>query len=371
MSDPAELYIGLISGTSIDGIDAAIVDFSGKQVNLLAAETYPINQQLSDLLAGLCQPGSDEINRLGQADHLLGLALADAANKILASSGIAAEQICAIGSHGQTIRHRPDLNAGFTLQIGNPAILCHHTGLPTVADFRRMDMAAGGEGAPLAPAFHQAVFSAPEQHRIILNIGGIANITSLRSGSPLIGFDTGPGNGLMDRWIEQHQHQAFDRNGEWAASGRVIETLLQKAKRDPYFSAPIPKSTGRELFNSEWLNTLLADQTYDPADVQATLLALTTSTIIEAIDSLDTPADAIYVCGGGAHNQQLMQQLQTQAGQHRPVLSTQKLGIGPDWVEAAAFAWLARQRMSCAHGSIASVTGATRDTVLGAIYSPG
>lgn len=367
-SDP--LFIGLMSGTSLDGIDAALVDFSSSSPQILAAHTFPLPIALRSELLWLCQPGDNEIERLGRADRALAMAFADAANQILQSSGIAASTVRAIGSHGQTIRHRPAPNAegpAFTLQIGDPNTIAELTGITTVADFRRRDIAAGGQGAPLVPAFHKAVFGGSTE-RVIVNIGGMANITVLPLHSPISGFDTGPGNALLDGWIRRHQALEYDRNGAWACGGNVHPQLLESLLADPFFAAPAPKSTGREHFNLEWLDQHLSQlQRIEPADIQATLAELTAATIADAINQLPFAAAEVFACGGGAYNRDLMQRLQCRLPRCR-LGHTGELGIAPEWVEAAAFAWLARATLAGLPGNEPAVTGAAGYRVLGSIF---
>lgn len=372
MTATGELYIGLMSGTSLDGIDAALVDL-GSRPQLIAATTYPLPSALRTELLALCRPGDDEIERWGRADRALGLELAQAVNTLLAGAGIAAGQVRAIGSHGQTIRHRPHsaaqpLTHPFTLQIGDPSTIAHHTGIATVADFRRRDIAAGGQGAPLVPAFHSAVFRG-ETARVIANIGGIANITGLPPGGPVSGFDTGPGNTLLDAWIERHRGETFDRDGHWGASGQVLPDLLAALRAEPFFAAPAPKSTGRELFNLPWLDAHLArhPRSANAADVQATLVELTVGSLADAIVALPFTVAEVYVCGGGAYNHYLMARLRTRL-QPRLLAGTDQLGIAPEWVEAAAFAWLAQQTLAGRPGNEPAVTGADKYCTLGAIY---
>ncbi len=369
MANTGELYIGLMSGTSLDGIDAALLDLSA-QPKLIAAKTYPLPEQLrSDLLA-LCLPGNDEIERMGIADRRLGLEFAFAVTQLLQETAVPANAIRAIGSHGQTIRHRASLavNQGsypFTLQIGDPTSIAEITGITTVADFRRRDIAAGGQGAPLVPAFHRAVFG-DNQARAIVNIGGIANITGINADN-VIGFDTGPGNTLLDQWIHRHKGVHYDRDGAWSASGTVLPTLLDAFLRDPYFSLPSPKSTGREYFHSDWLERHLAGKTLQPQDVQATLIELTACSIATGITTLPFAVNSVYVCGGGAYNHHLMTRLEALL-HPRQLGSTTQLGIAPEWVEAAAFAWLAQQTLHGKPGNLPSVTGAEGQRILGAIY---
>lgn len=379
----SDYYIGLMSGTSLDAIDAALVDFGNNTPTLVQAINYPLGSDLRHAIQTLCTPGDNEIEQLGRVDIQLGTTLADAVKQLLKESGIGVQQICAIGSHGQTIRHRPDLKNGqhFTLQIGDPNTLAELTGITTVADFRRRDMAAGGQGAPLAPAFHAAMFSSASQTRGILNIGGMANVTLLSaklpahspaqtnaSGpTPVIGFDTGPGNVLMDAWIRRHQQQAFDENGQWAASGKVNPQLLELFLEDEFFPRSPPKSTGREHFNLAWLDRQLTrlGQPIDPRDVQATLSELTAQSVWEAMARF--VPDQLVVCGGGARNTELMRRLGDKFSA-ASVITSDELGLPAEWVEAVAFAWLARERLAHRPGNLPAVTGARRPVVLGGIY---
>jgi anhydro-N-acetylmuramic acid kinase len=346
------------------------------QPKLLGAETYPLPPALHAELLSLCQPGPNEIERMGRADRALGFELANAVNRLLKETGIVHASVRAIGSHGQTIRHRPADSSQqpypFTLQIGDPTTIAQLTGITTVADFRRRDIAAGGQGAPLVPAFHRAVFGngkGGDRARVILNIGGIANITALRTDGAVFGFDTGPGNTLLDAWINRHQQQPFDRDGAWAATGKIHTQLLSTILAEPFLAAAPPKSTGRELFNLAWLDAQLAQQNdaINPADVQATLVELTASSIATAIGTLPFTPHEIFVCGGGAYNRQLMLRLETLL-HPRQLGSTAQLGIAPEWVEAAAFAWLAQQTLAGKPGNEPTVTGAEKYCTLGAIY---
>ena len=362
-----ELYIGLMSGTSIDSIDAALVDLNNDRFQLVAALNTEIPATLQHEIKALCLPGNNEIDRMGAVDRQLGRHFSEAVQQLLSASGYSASQIKAIGSHGQTIRHRPNLgDDSFTLQIGDPNTIAQLTGICTVADFRRRDMAAGGQGAPLAPAFHRAAFSSPGINRVIVNIGGMANATLLADGQPTIGFDTGPGNVLMDGWIARHRGLNYDRDGEWARSGKPQPQLLARLLQHPYLQRATPKSTGREEFNLPWLDSLCPDN-IDPADVQATLLDYSAQSIADALNLLPTAVDEVYTCGGGAYNSALMDSLQERLAP-RVVASTSALGIAPEWVEGAAFAWLAKQTLSGLPGNLCSVTGAAAPVILGAIY---
>jgi anhydro-N-acetylmuramic acid kinase len=370
-----DYFIGLMSGTSLDAIDAVLVDFSGDLPNLRYSINHPLPQALRADIQDLCSPGDNEIERLGQADILLGKAFANAANDLLKSANVSNTDVIAIGSHGQTIRHLPEI--GFTLQIGDPNIIAEHTGITTVADLRRRDMAAGGQGAPLVSAFHAAVFS-NEQHsdeqqaRVILNIGGMANVTLLIPGQPVSGFDTGPGNILMDAWIQHHQQQTFDRNGAWAASGAVDDALLANMLQDDFFQQPPPKSTGRERFNLDWLNQHLnvSEPSLAAEDIQATLCELTAASIANAVTNFAPAGSGIIVCGGGARNSYLMERLAKRLSGNA-LKTSDESGIAAEWVEATAFAWLARETLAHRPGNVPTVTGAARPVVLGGIYPAG
>lgn len=373
MSDGRELYIGLMSGTSADGIDAALLDFSTTPPSLVHQLAYPIPTAIKTRIYDLMVPGVNEIDRMGVLDRQLGELFAEATQELLHQAGVSPGAIAAIGSHGQTIRHRPpgQLEAAFTLQIGDPNVIAERSGITTVADFRRRDMAAGGQGAPLVPGFHQAIFGSADHDRVILNIGGIANLSFLFRAEQVLGFDTGPGNALMDAWIQRHHDKAYDADGAWAASGKSHSGLLSRLLGHPYFAQQAPKSTGRETFTLSWLDDALKEfPGLDPADVQATLLDLTATTISAQVLAKRRSGVQIYVCGGGAHNQRLMQALQAAMGEHR-LGTTDELGLSPDWVEAAAFAWLARQCMVRRSGNIPSVTGASRKVILGSVYYSG
>jgi len=361
-----------MSGTSLDSIDAALVRIDGDSCELLASLDHPIPALLRRKLVDLCQPGDNEIDRMGEADSELGKEFASAVIALLKTAELASEAIAAIGSHGQTIRHRPAYTHPFTLQIGDPNTIAQRTQITTVADFRRRDITVGGQGAPLAPAFHRAHFGSPDYNRAIINIGGIANITYLGREGDYLGFDTGPGNSLLDAWITQNLDRPFDANGDWASSGKAIPGLLAPLLKHPYFSQPLPKSTGREDFNLSWLQSILGDATltneqYRAEDVQATLLELSAQSIMEEVMQLPAPIDEIFICGGGAYNGELMARLQALAPSI-PVADTSALGIAPEWVEAAAFAWLASQTLTGRPGNLRQATGASSEVVLGAIF---
>ncbi|QSX34682.1 anhydro-N-acetylmuramic acid kinase [Shewanella avicenniae] len=368
MNNTTGLYIGLMSGTSMDGVDAALVQFSEGQPTLLACHTEDYPQHLYKGLQRLCQPGSDEINRLGRLDRVVGQVFAKAVNALLAKADVAAEQIIAIGSHGQTVRHMPNLEVGFTLQIGDPNTIAVETGIDVIADFRRKDIALGGQGAPLVPAFHQQIFAKAGVNRMIMNIGGIGNVTWLPSdGSQVLGYDTGPGNTLVDAWIQQVKQEPFDRDGAWAASGITSVPLLTQLLSHPYFLQPAPKSTGRELFNQAWLEQQLSEfSMLSEEDIQSTLLDLTCHSIAGEVTKLSN-AGEIYVCGGGALNGELMRRLQALLPNYT-LDSTSALGIDPKWVEGIAFAWLAMRHVAGLPANLPAVTGAAREAVLGARF---
>ncbi len=358
-------YIGLMSGTSLDGVDGVLADFSGKSA-IKSTAYLPFPTPLRNELMSLQTSGNDEIHREAMAANALVGCYAACVQQLLQQSNLTPVTIRAIGAHGQTIRHRPEL--GYTKQINNPALLAELTEIDVVADFRSRDIAAGGQGAPLVPAFHQALFGEINQTRVIINIGGISNVSILHAdGENVTGFDTGPGNVLMDAWIARHQGQPYDKNGAWGASGMVIPELLQKLKADDFFKLPPPKSTGRDLFNMTWLDTQLASfTTARPADVQATLTAFTAVTLADAIHAHASQAQAIHVCGGGAYNGHLLQILSTMTG--KTIRSTEVLGIAPQHVEGLAFAWLAQRQVGAQAGNLPAVTGARGPRILGALY---
>ncbi len=368
------LYIGVMSGTSLDSIDAALCEISSNNAPaLLAHHDHSFPAGLREELIGLCQPGSNEIERMGRADRELGAIYAEAVVTLLKEAGLSADAVAAIGCHGQTVRHRPPSSAqpassAFTLQIGDANTLAMLTGITTISDFRRRDIAEGGQGAPLAPAFHKAVFASPTSDRAIVNIGGMANITLLPAKGQCSGFDTGPGNVLMDTWIHQQKALAFDDGGRWAASGKIDNALLQQLLALPYFQHESgPRSTGREDFDAALLSNIPGNIRGE--DVQATLLEFTAQTIAAPLLRLDSRPSQLYACGGGAYNTALIQRLETLL-HPMIVTSTQQLGIAPEWVEAMAFAWLAHRRLEGKSGNIPSVTGAAREVLLGAVYPP-
>ncbi len=362
------LYLGLISGTSADGIDAALVRFT-PTVEVIAAATTPYSARLRERLLALTKPDAAiPLDALGALDVEVGMAFADAALDLLANAAINAAQVTAIGSHGQTIRHRPDGAHPFSWQVGDGAVIAERTGINTVADFRRADVAAGGQGAPLAPAFHAAMF-ADHAPCAVLNLGGIANLSLIGHDGSLSGFDTGPANGLLDAWAERHLGTPRDEGGAWAGSGKVVSALLSTLLADPYFALPAPKSTGREHFNLAWLDARLAGSPLQAADVQATLVALSARTIADALRTAMPSARHVHACGGGVHNPVLMDAMAA-AIAPLPMATTAASGLDPDFVEAALFAWLARERLAGRPGNRTDVTGARGPRLLGAIHAP-
>ena len=359
------LYLGVMSGTSLDGLDIALIE-QQDNTRLLGTRYLPMPEDLHSALLSLCSPGPDELARAAIAEQQWVRLVAQGISELLLQHNLPAQAIRAIGSHGQTVRHEPA--RGFTIQIGNPALLAELTGISVVSDFRRRDVAAGGQGAPLVPAFHQALFASAGSRRAILNIGGFSNLSLLEQDQPVQGFDCGPGNVLLDAWIQRHQGLAYDKGGEWAASGRVQPQLLQALLSDPYFQTQGPKSTGRELFNLDWLDQhLQALPAFATADVQASLLELTAISISAALTSAQPHSEALLVCGGGAHNRALMQRLAALLPACQ-VSSTDAHGVPADWVEAMAFAWLAHCCLEGIPANRPSVTGAQGLRVLGAIY---
>lgn len=366
----SNLYIGLMSGTSMDGVDVAIVDFSKITPSILDFKTYEYPAALVQKLNSLCAPATNELVSMGHADREVAAVFASAVNDMLHKNSLKPTDICAIGSHGQTIRHHPDGYKGFTMQIGDPNSIAVLTGINVIADFRRKDIALGGQGAPLAPAFHQAVFRHSHHSRVILNIGGIANITYIPSDAskPVLGFDTGPGNTLMDAWCQKHLKQPFDVNGAWAAKGSPDAQLLKKLLSDPFFALPAPKSTGRETFHLQWLEQHLENHPNTDSNecVQTTLAMLTCCSIAQQINQRDD-VDEVFVCGGGARNDFLMECLENELVECN-LFTTDVLGISSDSLEAIAFAWLAYAYKSEIPGNIPSVTGANRYAILGGLY---
>ena len=368
-----QLYIGLMSGTSLDGIDAALVKFKENQPQLLHACCVPLDNDLRQEIKLLVNPGDNEINRMMRLDRALGRSFAAACQQLLQQARVNAEQISAIGSHGQTIRHWPRSETPSTLQIADPNTIAEISAITTVADFRRRDIAAGGEGAPLVPAFHQHIFHHTKKNRVILNLGGIANITILPAdkNKKVTGFDTGPANTLLNHWIQQQQNQPYDKNGAWAATGTVDKDFLTCLMEDDYFRLPPPKSTGTEYFNPAWLSQKLKAFPFLAAeDVQATLTLFTVMSVQEAITQYAVETDEIIVCGGGVHNTHLMQLFEQHMPQYE-IHSSADYDINPDYIEAMAFAWLAKQTLEHQSGNLPDVTGAERAVILGGIYYAG
>ncbi|MEO7067757.1 MAG: anhydro-N-acetylmuramic acid kinase [Rhodanobacter sp.] len=369
MDDASALYIGLISGTSADSIDAALVSFNGETAQLRASHAEPWPAELATQIVTLAQGEARfDLDVFGRLDVAIGRCFANAALHLLEQSGTDAASVRAIGSHGQTLRHRPSGSYPFTLQLGDPSIIAECCGIDVVADFRRADVAAGGQGAPLVPALHATLLGQRGQTRVVLNLGGIANITILHADGHVHGFDTGPANGLLDAWCLRQLGEPFDRDGVFAASGRVNQALLDALLADPYFALMPPKSTGREHFHLDWLAGYASLKTLRPADVQATLLELTARSVAAAITQHAADANEVLVCGGGLHNTVLLHRLQ-QLLAPRLVTSTARYGVDPDFLEAIAFAWLARQRVLGRPGNLPAVTGARGLRVLGGLYS--
>lgn len=382
------LTLGLMSGTSLDGVDGVLVDWgagdpgggepgSATALRTLACAHAPFAPELRAELLALNRPGPDELHRAALAANALAGAYADVAQRLLHAGGRGAAEVAAIGAHGQTVRHRPGEfdGCGYTLQLLNAPLLAERCGIDVVADLRSADVAAGGQGAPLVPAFHARLFAVAGEDVAVLNLGGIANLTLLPSAGEVLGFDCGPANVLMDSWCRRHRGQPFDRDGAWAASGQVDVALLQQWLHEPFFQRPPPKSTGRDLFDADWLDVTLARRQAQaggaapsPADVMATLCELTAVTVAQALQRHQPGTGRLHVCGGGAFNGQLMRRLQAHLD-GVVVASTAALGVPPEQVEALAFAWLARARLLGLPGSLPAVTGARGARVLGALYA--
>jgi anhydro-N-acetylmuramic acid kinase len=362
-------FIGLMSGTSVDAIDAALVDITDNQLSLIAYDQYPIPSPVQTAIRTLSS--TTPIANVSELDAILGELFAEAVNTIIVKGSLKPADITATGSHGQTILHLPQATYPRTLQIGDPNIIAVKTGITTVADFRRSDIAAGGQGAPLASAFHAWRFRSNNLNRIVLNLGGMANITVLPADitQPVSGFDTGPGNALMDDWTQRHLHRDYDHNGEWATSGTCDNELLNLMLDETFFHMPSPKSTGRDDFNLDWLEQkrMSLNKLLPPEDVQATLLELTARTISDAVLNSAPSTQEILLCGGGTHNLALVQRLR-QLLLNQRIVSTEQHGIHPDAVEAVTFAWLAKYRLDNSPANIPAVTGASRPVVLGAVY---
>lgn len=360
-------YIGVMSGTSLDGVDVVLAAIDERMVAQQASHLHPMPVEIKNAILGMCQGQKVTLAQVGELDTRLGILFGEAVLALLEKTGISADEVTAIGCHGQTVWHQPKGEATFSMQLGDNNRIAAITGITTVGDFRRRDMAYGGQGAPLVPAFHQALLADTVERRMILNIGGIANLSLLLPGQPIRGYDTGPGNMLMDAWIWRHRALPFDKNAEWANQGRVNLALLQQMLSDPYFAEPAPKSTGREYFNIAWLEKQLSRMhELPPEDVQSTLAELTSVSIAEQVQ-LAGGSDRLMVCGGGARNPLVMARLSAMLP-GTEVCTTDTFGISGDDMEALAFAWLAFRTLSGKSGNLPSVTGASRETVLGAIY---
>ena len=360
-------FIGLMSGTSADGIDAVLISSDGNQDTLLQSHHRSMPASLREEILAFRESGQNELHRLATLDRHLADEYAAAVEMLLSKTSLDNHAIAAIGSHGQTLRHHPQGDAPYTLQIGDPSRLAELTGITVVADFRRRDIAAGGQGAPLVPAFHQAQLVRQGEASGIVNIGGIANVTLVSADGQVQGWDTGPGNTLMDSWVAQHQHTSFDQDGAWASTGTVIEPLLRALMSDPYFSQPSPKSTGPEYFHLGWLNAHLSGEE-SPADVQRTLAELTVESLARVLESQNL--DVVRLCGGGARNLLLLSRL-TARLKALDVTTTDAVGVDAEWVEAWAFAWLAKQTLAGLPGNVPAVTGASGARILGGIYPAG
>ncbi|MCK8517170.1 anhydro-N-acetylmuramic acid kinase [Methylonatrum kenyense] len=365
---PAEHYVGLMTGTSLDAVDAALVRITGHRIILNGSQAVPLSDELRRRIAAVTPDTA--LREILKLDHQLALRYAEAVTRLLRDAGVDHSDIQAVGCHGQTVWHEPDSETPTSLQLGNPSLLAQQLGLTVVADFRRRDIAAGGQGAPLAPAFHHAMFASKTEPRVVVNLGGMANITLLPDATPehIGGFDTGPGNVLMDAWIDRHQAKPFDRHGSWAAGAAVDGKLLDILRADPYFAAAPPKSTGREYFNLDWLDLRLdLRPDLDPRVVQATLCELTAGTIRDAIRKHAPDSKRVLLCGGGTHNRHLCSRIAAGLPELK-VEFTDDHGAPADWVEAMGFAWLARETLAGRPGNVPAVTGAERAVVLGGVY---
>lgn len=360
-------FIGVMSGTSADGIDAVLISTGDGQSTLTRGYHRGMPHALRDEILSFRQPGDNELDRLAVLDRQLADEYATAIKALLNEAGVCASDVTAIGSHGQTLRHQPGGETPYTVQIGDPNRLAELTGVTVVADFRRRDMAAGGEGAPLVPAFHRARLIEAGVPSAVVNIGGIANVTLISAEGTVRGWDTGPGNTLLDGWISQHQGQLYDAEGSWASTGQVLEPLLNALLADPYFSRPNPKSTGPEYFRLDWLERSLTGEEA-PENVQRTLLELTVMSICDALSK--ESVEVVRLCGGGAYNTLLRHRLAERMPSAQ-VTTTTEIGVDPQWVEAWAFAWLAEQTLASLPGNVPAVTGAAGERVLGGIYPAG
>ncbi len=365
----AELYVGIVSGTSLDGLDTTLVELGKQTCRVVGARTTPFPEPLGNALTALVADPKTDLRDLGRLDVSLAEFAAGCVHALLDAAGQAPDDVAAIGFSGHTIFHQPSPPHAFTLQLGDPNTIAARTRITTVADLRRMDVAFGGQGAPVLPALHAWQLSHTKEIRVVVNIGGIANLTCLNPGKPVTGFDSGPGNALMNAWCRLADRGPFDRDGAWAKSGTVVAALLRQLRSDDYFSQPPPKSTGLEHFNLAWLQRALADHAEAaPADVQATLLELTATTIADAVKASEPEAQRVIVCGGGAYNTALLERLAALASP-AAVETSAAHGLEPEWVEAAGVAWLARARLNGVAGNLPSVTGAREPAVLGGVYS--
>jgi len=363
-----KLYIGVMSGTSMDGVDTALVEIDENRVRLIACDDYPMPASIKQTLFSICTGQDTNLKAIGELDHQLGHLFADAVLQLLNKSGYSAEQIRAIGNHGQTVFHQPIGDLPFTIQLGDANIIAVKTGIDTVADFRRKDMALGGQGAPLVPAFHKRIFAMQDSTTIVLNIGGIANISVLHPEQAVIGYDTGPGNMLMDAWCEQHTGQSFDKDAEFALKGNTDAALLTQLLAEPYLTISAPKSTGRERFNIDWLHQQLAHYNTTAEDVQRTLCEYSAQTIAHEVKKFTFgPQPQLLVCGGGARNPLLMQRLAELLPQWQ-VATTDNKGVDGDYMEAMAFAWLAQRYIDGLPSNLPEVTGASHLASLGVLY---
>jgi len=375
MTVASELYIGLMSGTSMDGVDGVLADFApgdGLPLRVISHAHVPFDADLAAELLALNSVGANELHRAALAGNALARHYARAVGELLSAAGVRREAVSAVGAHGQTVRHRPQEfdGTGYTLQLNQPALLAELCGIDVVCDFRTRDVAAGGQGAPLAPAFHRVMFGSDREVRGVLNLGGISNLTVLRPDGTTSGLDCGPGNALMDHWCVRHTGRSFDDGGAWAASGRVLDPLLAALLSDPYFALTPPKSTGRDLFNAPWLEarlTAAAASGARPEDVQATLAEFTACACANDLKSYAPDAAELIVCGGGAFNRHLLERLAARAGGVR-VLPSGERGLPPTQVEGCAFAWLARAFVRREALPLGTITGARGARVLGALY---
>lgn len=361
----SELYLGAMSGTSLDGLDLALCDFTADNI-LIDHHFCSFPEQLKQQLYHLSHTATVELDHLYQVEQAYSVFCAETVQNWLSSSQNQMSNIAALGFHGQTIRHQPSAKFPYTVQIGDLSQIAAATGLTVVGDFRRKDIALGGQGAPLVPPFHQAMFGSSTINRVIANIGGISNITVLSPEHPPLGYDTGPGNALLDYWYSQHNQGSYDNEGRWASEGAINQVLLQELLSTPYFQMPFPKSTGRELFNPEWLSNYLATSSAPPKDIQTTLTELTAISLAQEVKK-HKEIKEVFICGGGYQNHFLLQRLKTHL-ETISVHSTSKLGIHPDWIEACAFAWLAKNTMNKERTPLMATTGAIRDSILGGVY---